>query len=157
MKCGHATIKPDADSAGHHICFDPYQTLYEWERRDKVRNSESAVWVGRILTVMAGAEAVAEPCTHRSGDHVGDGDDRYQIALMLENLNPPDADRYEARLRKMARMLVRRHRERIERVADALLKRGRLSAKQLDRLTGRSVADVKVNAPLLLTMHSGPD
>jgi hypothetical protein len=54
----------------------------------------------------------------------------------------------------MARMLVRRHRERIERVAKALLAETTLSAEKLDALVGRSVADVKVNAPFLLMMHA---
>jgi hypothetical protein len=52
----------------------------------------------------------------------------------------------------MTRMLVRRHRERIERVAKALLARTTLSREQLDKLVGRSVNDVTVNAPYLLAM-----
>jgi hypothetical protein len=50
-------------------------------------------------------------------------------------------------------MLVRRHRVLIERAADALLRKTTLNAKQLDKLIGRSVNDVKVNAPWLLEMH----
>jgi hypothetical protein len=50
-------------------------------------------------------------------------------------------------------MLVRRHRARIERVAEALLARMTLSAKQLDKLVGRSVDDVTINAPYLLELH----
>jgi hypothetical protein len=45
----------------------------------------------------------------------------------------------------MTRRLVRRHRACIERVADALLVRIKLSAKQVDKLAGRSVDDVRVN------------
>jgi hypothetical protein len=56
-------------------------------------------------------------------------------------------DRVEPRLRAMTRMLVRRHRVLIERVAKALLVRETLSGKQLDEMVGRSVDDVKVNAP----------
>jgi hypothetical protein len=47
----------------------------------------------------------------------------------------------------MTRHLVRHHRARIERVAQALLDQRTASAEELDRLVGRSVADVKVNAP----------
>jgi hypothetical protein len=54
-------------------------------------------------------------------------------------------------------MLVRRHRARIERVAEALLAKTKLSAKQVDKLTGRSVNDVKVNAPFLLAMARAGD
>jgi hypothetical protein len=54
-------------------------------------------------------------------------------------------------------MLVRRHRARIERVAKALLAKTTLSAKQLDKLVGRSVDDVKVNAPYLLAMRGADE
>jgi hypothetical protein len=63
-------------------------------------------------------------------------------------------DRLEPRLRAMTRMLIRRHQARIESVAKALLAKTSLSAKQLDKLVGRSVDDVKVNAPFLLAMAS---
>ena len=48
----------------------------------------------------------------------------------------------------MTRMLV--HRPLIERVAAALLEKKTLGRQELDDLIGRSVDDVKVNAPLLL-------
>jgi hypothetical protein len=73
---------------------------------------------------------------------------------MMEELVPTDWDRTEARLRAMTRMLVRRHRARIERVAKALLTKTTLSAKELDKLVGRSVNDVKVNAPQLLEHYA---
>jgi hypothetical protein len=73
---------------------------------------------------------------------------------MAEELNPStNWGKLEPRLRAMTRMLVRRHRARIERVAKALLARTTLSARALDKLVGRSVDDVKVNAPYLLAMH----
>ena len=65
--------------------------------------------------------------------------------------------RIEPRLRAMTRMLVRRHRALIERVAAALLERRTLSREELDHLVGRSVDDVKVNAPFLLLMHQHRD
>ena len=45
----------------------------------------------------------------------------------------------------MTRMLVRRHRRLITRVAKALLARTTLTAEELDRLVGRSVDEVKPN------------
>jgi ATP-dependent Zn protease len=154
LPCGQATIRRDHDSDGHSICPDPYACICEWERRGKVRRSENAVWIARILTFMAGAEAEKELLGTASA---GDGDDRHQIARVLEEITPPimsDADweRREARLRAMTRMLVRRHKERIERVAKMLLAETTLSAEKIDKLVGRSVADVKVNAPFLLAM-----
>ncbi len=73
---------------------------------------------------------------------------------MFEQIETSDPDWYEARLRKMTRMLVRRHRASIERVANALLNKVALTAEQLDKLVGRSIADVKVNAPALLAMYA---
>jgi hypothetical protein len=75
---------------------------------------------------------------------------------MAEELDhdPADWGRWEARLRRQTRGLIRRHRDRIERVANALLARKKLSAKQIDKLAGHSVSDVKVNAPALLQLHA---
>jgi hypothetical protein len=53
----------------------------------------------------------------------------------------------------MTRMLMRRHRTRIDRVADALIVKTTLSGEELDRLVGRSVADVRVNVPFLSEMY----
>lgn len=152
LVCGPATIKPDHNSAAHSICADPYACEYEWERQGRVRG-DRAVWHARIITFMAGAEAEAVLLGRTPQ---GDGHDQREIWLMLEAAYNFDADedweRVEARLRALTRVLVRRHRARIERVAEALLTKSRLSAKQLDRLVGRSVADVRVNAPFLLMM-----
>jgi ATP-dependent Zn protease len=154
LACAGATIKPDYDDgkAGHAITEDPYVCIEEWSKRGKVRDNPEAVWHARIMTYMAGAEAAEEilgVTVH------GDGEDRRQITLMAEEISRGEAcwKRLEPRLRAMTRMLVRRHRARIERVAEALLARTTLSAKQIDKLVGRSVDDVKVNAPYLLVMY----
>jgi hypothetical protein len=160
LKCGGATIKPNyrTRSAGQSICVDPWGCIYEWEKRGHVRESDNAVWVARIMTYMAGAEANVE-LLGMPRSEIGDYDDQYQIALMMEQASPPGGwdrwtrERYDARLRAMTRMLVRRHRERIERVAKALLKETILSAEKLDALVGRSIDDVKVNAPDLIALH----
>jgi hypothetical protein len=156
LPCGSATIKVDHDegSAGHNITVDPYFCIYEWQRRGKVR-TDDAVWHARIISYMAGAEAEREILGRCRG---GDGDDRYQIALMAEELSRgTDWTKREPRLRAMTRMLVRRHRALIERVAKALLARTTLSAGRLDKLVGRGVNDVKVNAPFLLQMAQRDD
>ena len=145
LVCGRATIERVTiqrdDSYGHAITHDPWATMSEWEKRGKVRFSQNAVWVARTIAYMAGAEAEIE--IRGSQTWPGDADDRLQIACMLEEIAPSDLDWYEARLRAMTRMLVRRHRERIERVADALLTNITLSAEQLDKLVGGSVMDIK--------------
>jgi hypothetical protein len=109
MICGHASIMEDNNSGGHSIIADPYLIAYRWEEAGKYRSLES-VYVGRILAFMAGAEAEIEILGACEG---GDSDDRRQIALMAEELNTFD----NARLRKAARMLVRRHRTAIDAVA----------------------------------------
>jgi hypothetical protein len=84
---------------------------------------------GRIITFQAGAEAEAEffgSCPE------GDEDDRYQIALMCEDLALTE-DGADA-LRRHTRRLVRRHRAAIERVADALMDLVRLSTREVDAL-----------------------
>jgi hypothetical protein len=150
LPCGRATIRADRDSAGHSICPDIYACIHEWGRRGKVR-SDTAAWHARIIYFMAGAESETELLCVKPH---GDSDDRYQIELMLEReIAPADLGRIETRLRAMTRVLVRRHRARIERVASALLTKTRLSAREIDRLAGRSIADVKCNAPFLLAMH----
>jgi hypothetical protein len=151
LASGGATIKPDyvERTAGVHETFDPHVCWSAWEERGHVRAYLDVVWHARIMTYMAGAEANAAMGQPTDGD----GDDRLQIAMMAEELcHSPPWDRLEPRLRRMTRMLLRRHWARVERVAKALLAKTTLTAKQLDKLVGRSVDDVKVNAPFLLEM-----
>ena len=155
LASGEATIKPNyrKRTAGHSITADPYACVREWGNRGKVRDLDAAVWHARIITYMAGAETEA---VLLGMDAIGGGDDRLQIGKMAEELacgHDKFWNRTEVRLRAMTRMLIRRHRDRIERVAKALLKKTTLTGRQLDKLVGRSVDDVKVNAPFLLTMH----
>ena len=79
---------------------------------------------------MAGAKAEIELLKRTV---IGDGNDRHQIELMAEHLRQsPPWDQLEPRLRAMTRMLVRRHRRLIARVAKALLERTTLSGVELD-------------------------
>ncbi len=128
MACGGATIVADEDegSAGNAETFDPHVTAHAWDRRGHFRDMRS-VFVGRILTVMAGAEAEEELLGSCEG---GDGGDRDQVALMLQAICDEAAeDRLEARLRRMTKMLCRRHRAAIGAVADALLASGTLQSE----------------------------
>jgi hypothetical protein len=152
LACGSATIEPNYEdrSWGVSICPDPEACVWEWERRGKVRSTQAA-WIARTIHSMAGAEATAEFIG--TGAEPGDEDDRRQIGLMLEEIaDSTDRDKYEVRLRRMTRMLVRRHKVLIERVAKALMANTALSREELDKLVGRSVNDVRVNAPFLLAM-----
>lgn len=131
MLCGGASIVADEDSAGHSITADPYDVIAKWEEREKWREPAS-VYRGRIITLAAGAEAEVEIL----GDHYGgDGDDRYRIALMLDEIaDEDDHDRIEARLRRFARQLVRYHRADIEKVAAQLEERRFLTGEEIDAL-----------------------
>jgi hypothetical protein len=57
------------------------------------------------------------------------------------------------RSRKQLKQTARRHKASIERVAKTLLARTTVSAKALDKMVGRSIDDVRINAPFLLAMH----
>lgn len=136
MICGPATIHADDDSAGHSITADPWAIQAVWKEREKYREFESVVR-GRIITFMAGHETECEILGNDAG---GDGTDRYWIGRMMGELVHPENDeaweRIEHRLRQATRALVRRHRAAIDRVAEALLARGSLSAHEIDALVG---------------------
>jgi hypothetical protein len=85
---------------------------------------------------MAGAEAEREFGFTRKGD----GNDREQIASMLQWLPKSDVS-YEQQLRKKARGLVRRHKAKIDLIAKELSKRRRLSADEIDAVLASSHAD----------------
>ena len=120
MNCGPVSILADEDSAGHSICADPWATMHSWDRRGRFREARS-VFIGRILTYMAGAEA--ETCLLGSCQG-GDGDDREQIGEMLSTreigVSKGNLARLERRLRQVSRMLVRRHLLAIKQLAEAL-------------------------------------
>lgn len=132
---------PDQDSAGHAITGDPWGAVDHWDRLGRWRDQDVALRA-RIIAFMAGAAAEVEFFGKCAG---GDGEDRYQIDLMLDSLLPAGADSmmYEARLRRFTRSLVRRHRDKIERVADALLAFEHLSAEQIDAIVSSAPARVE--------------
>jgi hypothetical protein len=114
LPCGHATIRPDADSAGHSIALDPFECLHEWERRGKVRDTE-AVWHARIIAFMAGVEAEKELLAVPDHSEFGDGNDRIQMARMAGELHREAKwEKLEPRLRAMTRRLVWRHKTLID-------------------------------------------
>ncbi len=134
---GGVTIVGDHDegTAGWSFMPDAWAVAHAWEQKGKYRDPMVA-FRGRIIAYMAGRESEIEILGWATD---GDGNDRLQIALMLEQL-PGDTDqdpgqvRLEARLRSATRMLVRRHRAAIERVADALLGSLTLQCDQVDAL-----------------------
>ncbi len=131
MVCGGASIIPDNDFYGHAIAEDPYAIMWHWEQQGKFRMPDS-VFLGCIITLMAGAEAEVELAGARP-QLICDGDDRGQIARLFDETFL-DEDENEDRLRQLTRALVRRHRAKIETVAEALLEQKTLSEPALDAL-----------------------
>ena len=152
MVCGYVTIEADEELAGHHIVADPLEVMQAWDRREHYRDP-SKVFNGRMMTLMAGALAEIEffgECVEG-----GDGADQSEVALMAEDdyARIPkitgdwntDRDRQIERLRARAAGLVRRHRQPIERVADALLAKRRLSEEEVDALLASRCASFNLS------------
>ena len=130
--CDGVTIEPDeeAGEAGFAICFDHWMTMSVWDQLGRWRDRSSIV-LGRIITYMAGRAAEEELLGYCEG---GDGDDQFQIEMMLETIGRDDDPGFRARLVAMTRMLVRRHTRTIEAVAAALLDRGKLDRSAIASL-----------------------
>jgi ATP-dependent Zn protease len=136
LTCGQVTIKPDSGSIGHVIIRDPWQTIQDWEDRQHFRDPASA-FRGTIIARMAGREAELE-IFGTQGDEGDYRDDEVQIALLLQDAEPwGDPDRFKTRLRGKTRRLVRRHRQSIERIADALLSRSVLTRDAVEAIMAR--------------------
>jgi hypothetical protein len=149
LSCGSVTIiaNPAEGEAGHAIIFDPWKTASDWDRAleeqvergfvlSKCHDARSA-FRGTILAKMAGAEAENEIIGACQG---GDGADRSEIEMMAESpvtgFSEALWERYESRMRRQVRRLVRKHRAGIERVAEALLERHILQPEEIDALIG---------------------
>jgi ATP-dependent Zn protease len=149
LLCGSATVVPDVVGYGCTTIKSPLATLDEWDARGRSRFNGSdlrSIYRAYIMALMAGREA-AELCCGIGGSFVGDGDDMQQIEnlvhgsyhLDLSYLGLPrcdasgDFDRVD-RLRKATRGLCIRHREKIERVAQTLIKDQSLSPNAIEAL-----------------------
>jgi ATP-dependent Zn protease len=130
MVCGDCSIMPDHNSSGNVIVGDPYKTWEVWEERGRYREF-STVMLGRVLTFMAGTAAETVVLGKCEG---GNYDDLYQVACMLDDVYGEDRERIEGRLWAAAGRLVRRHREKIERVATELMARHPLTADDIDAI-----------------------
>jgi ATP-dependent Zn protease len=145
LSCGSVTIIANEaeGEAGHAIIHDPWKTSSDWDQRlmeqverglmpSKCHDSRSA-FRGTILARMAGAEAENVIVGACQG---GDGFDQYEIGMMAESsdtgFTEAEWERYEPRMRRQTRRLVRKHRAKIERVAAALLKHRTLQPADVD-------------------------
>jgi ATP-dependent Zn protease len=137
LACGGVTIVPDYDEmeAGHAIVGDQWKTMHIWEQHGLWQREIHSAMRGWILGKMAGTEAEIEITGKCAG---GDGADRDEIEELAEssdsNLTVDLWVRYEPRMRRQTRRLVRKHRHKIERVAEELLRHKTLSADQVDEV-----------------------
>lgn len=91
-----------------------------------------------IITILAGTAAIKE-----CGGMAAKGRE-VNIKAMLQYLYSDDPRSLHLRLRKMAHMLVRRHRARIERVVNYLLHVGPLTSGQLDQVIALEPAQRRI-------------
>ena len=130
FKCGGAVV-PVYEMAnrqgGQATIYASSETLKSWRRRGKFRDGRSIAH-GQIMIMLAGQEAEIVCC----GAYIENGNGRdLEIANgWLRLASPPSLERWRAKTRG----LVRRHRHKIERVAQALLAKRKLSARAIDRL-----------------------
>jgi hypothetical protein len=130
---GLATIIPNLEEkvAGAATTGTPDEIQAEWDKRGKPYRSMLKASNARMMVLMAGAETEVEFYGKCAG---GDTDDRKEIAKVASEVYEPDSfwNCYEPRLRRQTRNLIRRHRDKIERVAAALLKRESLQGDEID-------------------------
>jgi hypothetical protein len=139
MPCGGASIVGNKYSEGR-IIMDHYEACEgEWAKRGKVRGPRAALDAA-IMMAMAGVEAEVE-FFRVSLDGSGEADMAKVEEWSFDE--PGDRCKRNDRLRDMTRILVHRHRKLIASVSAALLAKGKLTSKQIDKLVGRSIEDVK--------------
>lgn len=119
------------------------KTMKYWRRpiskgghKKLVRRNRPCAYRAKVIESMAGREAEHECLGTRS--RRGDYYDRDDIEELMPKIYPgasrAELRRRQNRLRRMTRVLVRRHRDKIERVALALLQHRTLSGKAIDAL-----------------------
>jgi len=146
LRCGGASIVPDFDAgeAGHSILDDPWATVQDWEYQGKRHDRIDKALRARIIVLMAGAEAEELIIGKFTG---GDGDDRYEITSLATSsdsgLTADKWTRFEPRMRRQCRRLVRRYAEPIKLVAKALIERDTLQAEEIDDLAFQVADDVR--------------
>lgn len=120
------------DEAGHTALGDQWAALRGWEALEIFGRFEETAVRARAIVNMAGREA---EIAFSQRDDGGDGYDQREAMLMLIDLyGEDDWQRYEERLRRMTAQLVARHRDKIERVAQALIERSTLSAEEINAI-----------------------
>ena len=129
LTCGDISIVADSkDATAGHAITHVERSVHEWEQRGRWRYR--SLYRAGIMMLMAGREAEVVCLGHCEG---GDGDDQYQIACHHHG-EAEIAEEDLPRWRYRTRQLCLRHAEIIKRVAQKLLERKELDAKEVDAL-----------------------
>ena len=128
-------IHPDPQPGeGLGVCVfeGMHATLHGWRRLGLHHRRLSHAIRANILMAMAGTEAERTILGRSSG---GDSYDRAQIAALYRELAAIGAlpEDHERKFRRNARLLVRRHRDTIQNVAQALQRRGTMRGGAIDQ------------------------
>jgi ATP-dependent Zn protease len=131
LTCGEANIIPErAEMTAGYAIASVQRSIADWEARGRWRHT--SMFRARIMMLMAGREAEISFTGRFRG---GDGDDLREVDRSVTEADAPDdPERFLNRLRARTAGLVKRHREPIEKVAQALLRSGGRSARQIDRI-----------------------
>jgi hypothetical protein len=117
------------------------ETIWYWRNggnKKLMLRSLACAYRARVIMEMAGYEAELECLGRSRGRTGGDSEDCKEINERMLKIYPgmgnEERFRRRNRLRRMTRLLVRRHRDKIERVACALLRHRTLSRKAINDL-----------------------
>lgn len=144
--CDHASVLMNEEDgeAGHAAIEQPVEAINRWERQRRYREHRTA-YIGYIISLMAGAEA-NRIIQRVSKLRIGDQHDQRWIEFAAIEAGFRDEELtdlnlwkvHESRMRRQTRRLIRKHRDKIERVAAALLKHGTLCGDKIDKLIWNS-------------------
>jgi hypothetical protein len=119
LVCGSASIECNE----HHSGVSYSSWVDDSSRKRPERHGRDA----EIMTTMAGTEAELELLGKCCG---ADGNDRAEVERLLAD--DADAVKVEKRLRKMTKMLVKRHSANIKLIAETLAEVNTLSGRHID-------------------------
>jgi ATP-dependent Zn protease len=158
FRCGKTSIRMRGKTSGYSIIPDPLEATDDWEKRwGKYYRDLNVAYRARIMVQMAGRAAEEECLGECLG---GDGDDQYRIAGMIVDLGLglKRGEALQRRLRRMTAQLVRRHRQKIETLARALVEQPTMTDRQIREVAGlpraprRRSSGLSLNDPKLIAM-----
>jgi ATP-dependent Zn protease len=135
LPCGSATIVPDRKrgTLGSAEVDTSEDAWFRWIDRGK----ERPLYVllrATIIVDMAGWEAEKELLGATSDGYAGDNESALFASMEMSDVASDPEQKKLRQLRRQTGWLVRKHREKIQRMADALMKRRTLSADEIDSL-----------------------